>query len=589
MNKTIKINFRGSALRYGAAAAEILLIGLWLLPLRVQSGDFAQYYSIYIVCAAAGILALLLNLRRDAALTKKEMAVVGIASVAFSMAVLMANYKIFHPLRSLRVLAGMGCCFLGGAILAFHILTAALSVSLPLKTAGRKDSRRVTRFYFACFGSAAAVFLLYFFSTAYPGYFTPDSFASLGQIKSGIYVNDHPFYYTMLIRLCMGLGQLFGAEGNGAVAVYAVVQILMMTAVFSYALVTLYQIGVPSWGIGLVYGIYVLLPYNLAYGATMWKDVLFGVSVLLVVVSLYRIMANVGASEMLNMMVFAIGSLLLCLMRTNGLLVYLCMTLVFLLCLRRLPKRLLLLMCVILLLAFFLTGPVLDVLGVGKTDMVETMAIPFQQVARVIALGYEVAPEDWELLDRVFYVDEFVNLYSPVLVDDIKQAGMRPEMREYFLENIGEYAALWLRLGKQYPVEYLRAWIEQTKGYWNCGYDYYIYYASGSNEALGIVRPVVDNFIADGFGAWFSLLDGPVIFQPLYGIGLQVWLLFACFIVNILKNRREFLLSIPIILIVVGLWLGTPVFSEFRYAYPVFLSVPVLLCFTFFRGKLAKK
>ena len=34
--------------------------------------------------------------------------------------------------------------------------------------------------------------------------------------------------------------------------------------------------------------------------------------------------------------------------------------------------------------------------------------------------------------------------------------------------------------------------------------------------------------------------------------------------------------------LVAGLWLGAPVFAEFRYAYPVFLSMPLLVGVTCF-------
>ena len=50
-----------------------------------------------------------------------------------------------------------------------------------------------------------------------------------------------------------------------------------------------------------------------------------------------------------------------------------------------------------------------------------------------------------------------------------------------------------------------------------------------------------------------------------------------------LKKRKEFLLAIPILVLVVGLWLGTPVYAEFRYAYPVILTLPFLLAVTCYR------
>ena len=49
-----------------------------------------------------------------------------------------------------------------------------------------------------------------------------------------------------------------------------------------------------------------------------------------------------------------------------------------------------------------------------------------------------------------------------------------------------------------------------------------------------------------------------------------------------LKKKEEFLLSIPLLVLIFGLWLGTPVYSEFRYAYPMFVAMPLILAVTLF-------
>ena len=40
------------------------------------------------------------------------------------------------------------------------------------------------------------------------------------------------------------------------------------------------------------------------------------------------------------------------------------------------------------------------------------------------------------------------------------------------------------------------------------------------------------------------------------------------------------IIVVAILVLVVGLWLGTPVYAEFRYAYPVILTLPLLLAVT---------
>ena len=64
-----------------------------------------------------------------------------------------------------------------------------------------------------------------------------------------------------------------------------------------------------------------------------------------------------------------------------------------------------------------------------------------------------------------------------------------------------------------------------------------------------------------------------------------MWILVACCLVNGLKRRREWLIAVPALVLTVGLWLGTPVFAEFRYAYPMILTAPLVLLTTVYAPK----
>ena len=75
------------------------------------------------------------------------------------------------------------------------------------------------------------------------------------------------------------------------------------------------------------------------------------------------------------------------------------------------------------------------------------------------------------------------------------------------------------------------------------------------------------------------------ILQPFTSIGLQVWAIVSCTLVNALKKRRELLLGIPLVVLAAGLWIGTPVYAEFRYAYPFFLAAPFLIAVTVWEKK----
>ena len=50
---------------------------------------------------------------------------------------------------------------------------------------------------------------IYLFLVAYPGNLTTDSMAQIGNILSGKYSNHHPFYHTLMIKICFDLLQAF--------------------------------------------------------------------------------------------------------------------------------------------------------------------------------------------------------------------------------------------------------------------------------------------------------------------------------------------------------------------------------------------
>ena len=149
-----------------------------------------------------------------------------------------------------------------------------------------------------------------------------------------------------------------------------------------------------------------------------------------------------------------------------------------------------------------------------------------------------------------------------------------------------EYIKIWLSLGKRYPKDYATAYIELTKGYWNGGYNggelYWMYLNGVGENNLGITHSVRTNAVSAFFERYFLYTDWNGITLVLYSIGLHVWILIACLIINKTKKRPEFLLSLPCLILIIGLWIGTPVYSEFRYAYPLLISIPVILGATIF-------
>ena len=210
--------------------------------------------------------------------------------------------------------------------------------------------------------------------------------------------------------------------------------------------------------------------------------------------------------------------------------------------------------------------------------------MPLQQVSRVIADGCELTEEEAALISQVLDIEEVPELYTNWLSDPIK-VEFRSNNTPYFEEHVGEYVRLWIKLGMRYPGEYVKAWVDQTKGYWNGGYGYGMYSETVTENPYGVQKASNGNIIATLFRLYFGLSRHVIFFEPLHSIGLHVWITALCCLFNAMRRRKEWILSVPLLVIVLGLCLGTPVYASFRYAYPVFVCLPFILGITMYSSK----
>lgn len=560
---------------------QALLIYCWLTvlsPLSVTD----TYYSVYLLCALNGVLCLYDNHTTALYCDRKQRILLGIFAAAFAGAVALANYALFAPLSVLQNLFDLVCVLAGGWVTGYHILLCLLR-RLPMEgTPGRYPGL----VFVAVFAAVAAIDLVYLFFVLYPGVLTTDSFTTLGQILGQLpYDNVMPFWHTVTVEVFLEAGlRLFG-DINAAVAMVHCIQILFMAGCLAYGVTTMYQMGVPRWLLPVTFALYALMPHNIVYSVTLWKDIPFAGAALLMVTALYRILRGIGRSTWPDYVLFTLGAVGFSLWRTNGWYAFALLTVLMLVLLRRRQKKLLILMVVVLVLCGLLIGPVLDAWGVAGTNFVEAFGIPMQQIARVLHNGRELAPEDMALLSEIFLVDRAAELYDPQISDPVKFNSFRYDQVPYLMENLGAYIRMYLRLGAQYPEDYWQAWVEQTKGYWNGGYRYWTYTLNMGENDLGIFQTPGENIAARLYGAWFRYVEKPAIFQCFISIGLHVWALVSCAVVNGLKKREEGLLTVPVLVLILGLWIGTPVFSEFRYAYPMILTMPVILAATVYEPK----
>ncbi len=420
----------------------------------------------------------------------------------------------------------------------------------------------------------------------FPGVMTPDSISQYSQAMGLTgYSDHHPFAHTLLIKLLLSMGMALFDNVYAAIACYTVFQMVLMALLLCYCICILYRYGAGRKLCLLFLIFYACVPYNGSFAVTMWKDVLFSGFLLLFALCLYRLLHLYAAGERLKkqpglLALLLLSGLLVCLFRSNGLYVFLLTAPFLSIVLRREWKLLLPGILAVLVLALFIKGPVYDALGVAEPAFSESLSIPAQQIARVVYEGRTLTQEQIDLLNRTVDYDSIADYYQPELSDPIK-ALIQYGNPEYLETHKGAYLKLWIQLGLRYPLDYWNAFVDQTRGYWFPGEPGLTVNESISPNDVGLTGQSV----LSGTPAWkvVEILNKLYTILPLYGllysIGAFTWAaVFWCVNCALNGRKRNCLLFVPFFALILTLCLATPVAADLRYAYPLILSMPLLLC-----------
>lgn len=506
-----------------------------------------------------------------------------------SLCVTAANYDLFTSPVAIAKLVNITVMFAGGFVLFKENLTALCCVSAFTSPIQRKTTVNLSPqfLYAVSFTLIVSVYLFVFFATEYPGILTYDSIHQLYQVF-GIeaYSNHHPFFHTQIIKLLLLLGfKLFG-EINAAIATYSVFSVLIMASCFSYTICTIYQYN-HSKGISIVVLLcYMFLPYHIKYSYTMWKDVFFGASVLVYVVAVFRILEEIGKHAWANYVTMIAGAFGMSLMRSNGFLAFFVSAVIFALMFGKRFKIVVLLLMGVVVLSFVMKYPLLKTMGVSQPDTIESLSIPAQQIARAITDGAELTDKQRILLEQIVDVERIPESYNRILSDPIKELVRAKDNQEYLQESKFEYIKLYLELGLKYPREFIKGWIDQTRGFWNAGYSFTIWsegiYYDNSLGLGRIINSCEVKELWDRYLEEFGADSNNPILQLFCSIGFNLWIMLAASCYALTNKRYTALyVSIPTFIVLATLLVATPVFCEFRYFYSLFCCLPFIVCTSF--------
>lgn len=429
------------------------------------------------------------------------------------------------------------------------------------------------------FGVSALVTFICFipyFLYLFPGVLTPDSINQLGQaIGSMPYENANPLANTLIIKLWVQLGLALTGSLSVAVSFYILFQMAMVSLAVGYAIRTMQIYRLPLWSYLVTLGFYALVPYNAIMAVTMWKDVLFAVAVLVYICTILRLIKEFSIPYVV---MFGIFGLFICLFRSNGWFGFLAAVPFIAYYYRKNMLPVFPVLAGVILAAIIVKGPLMNSFDIVQPDFVESVSVPSQMIARVIVNGSKITEEEQKMIDAVVDSSYIKELYVESFADNMKEL-MRAGHPEYLEEHKGEYLKLWIMLGIKHPLDYLDAYIGQTKGYWYPDAYYTIADAEGiSNNSFGLEpNPLIGGKVIVKAKEIFLKLGNMI---PLYGLlwslGSVTWIILISLGASFIRKNRAWIIYVPCLTILGTVLIATPVAADFRYMYFNVFSLPIL-------------
>ena len=375
------------------------------------------------------------------------------------------------------------------------------------------------------------IFLSYlpFFLRYYPGIVTSDSYSQIEQTIGILPLKDHhPITHTAIIGIFVNLGLKLSGNINTGIALYSIFSMLTMATFAAFVLKYLRKKKVPAFVQLITLLFYMFYPVNGMYSITMWKDILFSGIMPLFIIQNIELIFNTDEflAKKRNMVGYVLISIFTMILRHNGLyVVVLSLPFIFIV-LRKHWKKLLIKFMSILVIYEAYNVVIFKIFKVEKGAVGEMLSVPIQQIARTVKDNYEdIDEETIEKLNKYFTVENVWEEYNPILSDS----------RVTMDHNMG---------------------IKQT--------------------------PLID-------GKWVEQIDGLIdargipVFGFVFSIGAGVLLTVIALSYTIYKKKYKYLLVyLPTFI----LWLtliASPAYCEYRYAYPIFLALPVYLGMNFIK------
>lgn len=421
------------------------------------------------------------------------------------------------------------------------------------------------------------MFLLWlpYFVFYIPGFLTSDSISQIGQIISGKFNNHHPIAHTLLELVPFKLGMAITNNATIATSMITITQMIIMSAIFSYLIKFLYERNINKKILIIIFCYYAILPMNVLYSLSLWKDIIFAGIITLLTIELLTMLEK-NRLNFKQMIRLGTICLLLMLFRHNALYMMFLLVIVLIIVFRKQLKYILPTFIIVFSLYYIINIPLFNSLNIGRSESIEYIAIPLQQLGRISYKNGKINKEEKQELAKVISVEKMKELYDPQNVDAIKFN--KSFNIDYFNKHKLKFLKIYLNIIMRNKDIAFESYLSSTLGYWYPNVDYWTLRTEVQDnpydiKSINIIPKKQKDYIST-----LLVTKSVPLYNFIWSIGLYVWLgLFsiACCIYN--REYKKLIIYIPVIGIWLSLLVAAPTFSEYRYMYSLVTTLPLLL------------
>ena len=557
---------------------------LFFIFLSIEFGETSSWIA-YLVFGIAAMIIFAFDLlsQRTGADDKTENARPGLGKKAliamctmFGVIIILANYKMYEGFRIIGKIVVIMITLYSSAFV-FYTILSFLDRVLPNSVVNKKSLLLPQSTFLIIFLLVSVVYLFFFLFSEFPGSVCTDSMDQLQQILDGCYSNHHPVYHTFLIQIFFNLGMKVFNDINVALATYTIFQILFMAAVFALTVTTFIDMSASKLFsfFGLIW--FMAAPYHITFSFTIWKDSIFGGIVCLFTISLLRCINGIGNSRLNHMLLFG-SAVCFCIFRSNGLFAFVLFLIIFWAVAGKKEKYYIKVFLIAIAASLILKYPVLQALSIQQHDTVEALSIPLQQIARVASEGGTFSEKETIFIENIIALERMGEVYDPSVSDNVKELIRYEGNQDYISEHKSGFIKAWMSVVMHHPVLTVRAWVDQTSGYWNPCPDYWMKWWYGVCEMYGLRQIVLSEDISNFFHQYVcTFTDSYFIPGLIYNVGFHVWIVLICLILCVHRKNKNIVYLLPSLTLTITLLLATPMHDEFRYAYYVYTCLPIII------------